>query len=590
MARKIALLQLNQTVGDLAGNVGRIETLLTLAAAAGADAAVATELAISGYPPRDLLLQDDFVAACMSAAGTISTPIPLLVGSPLPGKPRQLPGNGALRIDTDGGVREVTRKQLLPTYEVFDEARYFSPDSRPGIVRGLGGLDLGVTICEDAWQHAKLVPSDYQSDPIEQLAVWAGQGVELVATVNLSSSPFHATKQSSRLTVARAAAKTLGHPFLLANQVGGNDDLLFDGHSIAALPNGDVVSAPGWVEGVLLVDLDDFAASVWITEESSSANAADFIAAGDEQVIESGGEGELAGGGTSAQTTDSVLDLLAAVTVGLRDYCHKSGLAKVVLGMSGGIDSSVAACLAVRAMGPDSVIGISMPSRHSSQHSKDDAQATATALGLEYLVLSIEELHTVAEKRLSRELRRGPALAGENVQARLRGLLVMGIANSRAAMAIATGNKSELAQGYCTLYGDMVGGYAPLGDLWKSEVYALAVALNEEAISQGKPAPITQSTMSKPPSAELSPNQRDDDTLPPYDILDAILQGHIEQGQSEPELVAAGHDAQTVREVLERLARTEHKRWQMPPAPRVSVRAFGQGWRQPLAANHNWRQ
>ncbi|PXY76878.1 MAG: NAD+ synthase [Methanobacteriota archaeon] len=584
MARKIALLQLNPTVGDLAGNVRRLETLLVLAADAGAVAAVATELAISGYPPRDLLLQDDFIAACIEAAETISTPIPLLVGSPVPRKPRQLPGNGALRIDYDGAVREVTRKQLLPTYEVFDEARYFSPDSRPGIVRGLGGLDLGVTICEDAWQHAGLVPSDYQTDPIEQLAAWTGQGVELVATVNLSSSPFHATKQSSRLTVARAAAQTLGHPFLLANQVGGNDDLLFDGHSLAALPSGEVVSAPGWVEGVLLVDLDDFSASVWITEESSSADAADFIAAGDEQVIESGVEGE------SAKAVDSLNEILSAVTIGLRDYCHKSGLSKVVLGMSGGIDSAVAACLATRALGQDSVIGISMPSRYSSQHSKDDAEATAMALGIEYLELSIEEMHEVAEKRLNSEVSEGPPMVGENIQARLRGLLVMGIANSRSAMAIATGNKSELAQGYCTLYGDMAGGYAPLGDLWKSEVYALATALNEEALSRGEPAPITESTLTKPPSAELSPNQRDDDTLPPYDILDAILRGYIEQGLSEPELVAAGHDAVTVREVLERLARTEHKRWQMPPAPRVSQRAFGQGWRQPLAANHNWRQ
>ncbi len=577
MARKIALLQLNPTVGDLAGNVGRIEALLALAADAGALAAVATELAISGYPPRDLLLQEDFINGCLEAGGKISTTIPLLVGSPVPGKPRQRPGNGALRIDVAGAVREVTRKQLLPTYEVFDEARYFSPDSRPGIVRGLGGLDLGVTICEDAWQHSGLVPSDYQIDPIEQLATWTGQGVELVATVNLSSSPFHATKHSSRLAVARAAAKTLGHPFFLANQVGGNDDLLFDGHSLAALPSGEVVSAPGWVEGVLLVDLDDFSTAQWI--DSDGVVAASFIASGDERAS-----------GESGEPEDSVLDILDAVTVGLRDYCHKSGLSKVVLGMSGGIDSAVAACLATRALGPESVIGISMPSRHSSQHSKDDAEASATALGIEYLELSIEEMHNVTEKRLNSELSDGPALAGENIQARLRGLLVMGIANSRGAMAVATGNKSELAQGYCTLYGDMAGGYAPLGDLWKGEVYALAEALNEEALSQGRPAPITQSTLTKPPSAELSPNQRDDDTLPPYDILDSILRGYIEQGLSEPELVAAGHDAVTVREVLERLAQTEHKRWQMPPAPRVSQRAFGQGWRQPLAANHNWRQ
>ena len=570
MSKKIALLQVNPTVGDLAGNVSRIEVLATIAAEAGANAAIATELAISGYPPRDLLLESDFIAECLESAEKIRTPIPLLIGTPLASEPRQLPGNGVVRID-DAGCREVTRKQLLPTYDVFDEARYFTADNRPGIVRGFGGLDLGVTVCEDAWQHAGLVPTDYESDPIEHLASWAGQGIELMATVNLSSSPFHAAKHDTRLKVVRAAAKTLAHPFLLANQVGGNDDLLFDGCSLAALPSGEVVTAPAWQEGVLLVNLDNIIASQWLPADGGPPVAAETVSATTESVGD----------------TDS--DLLSAVTIGLRDYCRKSGLEKVVLGMSGGIDSAAAACIAVRALGADNVIGISMPSRYSSQHSIDDARDTATALGIEFLNFPIEEMHLSVERRMNGELSGGNPIAAENIQARLRGLLVMGIANARGAMAIATGNKSELGQGYCTLYGDMAGGYAPLGDLWKSEVYHLARLCNEEAEENGHPAPVTQSTMTKPPSAELAPMQKDEDTLPPYDILDAILRGHIEEMLTESELIAAGFSAETVREVLERLAASEHKRWQMPPAPRVSERAFGQGWRQPLAAEHRWR-
>ena len=560
MARIIALLQADPTVGDLEANATLIASLADAAATKGANLAVSTELVVSGYPPRDLLLQSEFIDACVEAAESITCSIPLLIGTPLPAKGRNLPGNGVLSNNGEG--REVVRKQLLPTYDVFDEARYFAADARPGIARTFGGLNLGVTVCEDAWQHAGHTPIDYDADPIEQIAEWVRQGVELDATVNLSASPFHVEKLSTRIEVARCAAKTLQHPFLLANQVGANDDLLFDGRSLVAWPDGRVVMAPAWNEGALVIDIDDFASAQWLGEGEIS-----HIAPGDDPI-----------------SADD--DLLQAVVSGLSGYCAKAGLKKIVLGLSGGIDSAVAACVASAAVGPENVTGIAMPSKHSSDHSLADAKATAAALGIEFLTISIEDLHENATDLLADLLASGDKVAGENIQARLRGLIVMAHANANHAMAIATGNKSELAQGYCTLYGDMAGGYAPLGDLYKMEVYDLAKQFNQRI----NPPPVNNSTMTKPPSAELAPDQRDDDKLPPYPILDEILRLHIEDRLEASEIVAKGFDASTVADVLVRLAQNEHKRWQMPPAPRVSRRAFGQGWRQPLAAKHAWRR
>ena len=560
MARIIALLQADPTVGDLEANATLIATLGDAAATKGANLAVSTELVVSGYPPRDLLLQSEFIDACVKAAENITCSIPLLIGTPLPAKGRNLPGNGVL--SNNGEVREVVRKQLLPTYDVFDEARYFAADARPGIARTFGGLNLGVTVCEDAWQHAGHTPIDYDADPIEQIAEWVRQGVELDATVNLSASPFHVEKLSTRVEVARCAAKTLQHPFLLANQVGANDDLLFDGRSLVAWPDGRVVMAPAWQEGALLIDIDDYSRAQWLGKGEIT-----HIAPGDDPI-----------------SADD--DLLQAVVSGLSGYCAKAGLKKIVLGLSGGIDSAVAACVASAAVGPENVTGIAMPSKHSSDHSLADAQATAAALGIEFLTISIEDLHENATTLLADLLASGDKVAGENIQARLRGLIVMAHANANHAMAIATGNKSELAQGYCTLYGDMAGGYAPLGDLYKMEVYDLAKQFNQLS----NIPPVNDSTMSKPPSAELAPDQRDDDKLPPYPILDEILCLHIEYRLEASEIVAKGFDANVVADVLVRLAQNEHKRWQMPPAPRVSRRAFGQGWRQPLAAKHAWRR
>ncbi len=587
LSRLIALLQVDSTVGDLDGNANRIESLSQLALDNGASLAVSTELAISGYPPRDLLLQPDFVKMAQQKASTLSVKIPVLVGTPVvPDGERQLPANGVIRAGPLSSHpngkqtnRVVARKQLLPSYDVFDETRYFQASNRSGICRTIGDLDLGVTVCEDAWQAAGMTPSEYGVDPIENLAEWGRQGVELDVTVNLSASPYHADKVGTRIQVCRTASKVLNHPFLLANQVGGNDDLLFDGCSLAAWPDGTVVVAPSWKEGVLLVDIDDPSNSKWI---SSTAEDSLQIGSSEIKFLSPNDDGY-------EQESDLIEDITDAVVTGLSDYCRKSNISKIVLGLSGGIDSAVAACVAAEAVGPENVLGIAMPSRFSSQHSLDDAKYTAESLGLEFKIESIDQLHTTLDSQIGEMLESGHNVASENVQSRLRGLIVMAHANAQGRMAIATGNKSELAQGYCTLYGDMAGGYTPLGDLYKMQVYAIAEEFNSRAKIGGRSPPVNQSTLSKPPSAELAPEQKDEDTLPPYPVLDEILKLHIEQSMDAEAMIENGLDRKTVLEVLTRLERNEHKRWQMSPAPRVSSRAFGQGWRRPLASRHDWR-
>ena len=583
----IALLQFDPTVGDLDHNGRRLAALAQQALSSGAKVGISTELAVCGYPPRDLLMERDFVERSMVAALTLETPLPVLVGTPIPSEDeRTLPTNGVVRagpafasITGDEHGRIVAEKQLLPTYDVFDEARYFTPKNRSGLARSFGGFTLGVTVCEDAWQSAGMTPSSYTQDPIEHIAEWCRQGVDIDATVNLSASPFHSEKFTTRLAVARHAAAVLGHPFLLANQVGGNDDLLFDGRSLAVWPDGRAIVAPSWQEGVLIVDISSPEACQWV-----ASDAEDALAIGEAPLM------HLEANDDGTAMTDAIEELTNAVVAGLADYCRKSSITSVVLGLSGGIDSAVAACVAVAALGAENVTGLAMPSRHSSQHSIDDAIHTAKALGMAHHLHEIDAMHTSVEGVLGEVLANGHPVAAENLQARLRALLVMGYANANASMAITTGNKSEIAQGYCTLYGDMAGGYAPLGDVYKMEVYAMAERFNQRAEASGRTAPVSTSTMTKPPSAELAPDQTDQDSLPPYDELDAILRSHIEGGLNTDDLIARGFDAATVMDVLQRLERNEHKRWQMPPAPRVSPRAFGQGWRRPLASNHDWRR
>ena len=587
LSRIIGLLQVDSTVGDLAGNAARIELLAETARQNGAKLAIATELAICGYPPRDLLLQPDFITSSFASAKSLSVDIPVLVGSPIPSEnERNLPANGVVRSGSlnaspngDNTNRVVAKKQLLPSYDVFDETRYFSPAHRSGICRSIGDLNLGVTVCEDAWQAAGLTPSSYGQDPIDSLAEWGRQGVNLDATVNLSASPYHADKVSSRVKVCRTAAQILQHPFLLANQVGGNDDLLFDGCSLAAWPDGTVVVAPAWQEGVLIIDLDQPDKSKWV-----GMDAEDALVVGNDTMK------MLTNKNDGRESLDALIeDITDAVITGLADYCRKSGIKQIVLGLSGGIDSAVAACVACAAVGPSNVIGIAMPSRFSSQHSLTDAEYTAKALGMDFKVQPIDEMHSSLEGQINDVLENGNPVASENIQSRLRGIIVMAHANAQSRMAIATGNKSEIAQGYCTLYGDMAGGYTPLGDLYKMQVYALAEIFNQRATIAGKQPPVNQSTMTKPPSAELAPDQKDEDSLPPYQVLDEILRLHIEHTMDADDIVAAGHPRNVVVDVLARLERNEHKRWQMSPAPRVTNKAFGQGWRRPLASKHDWR-
>jgi len=587
LSRIIGLLQVDSTVGDLAGNAARIESLAQTARQNGAKLAIATELAICGYPPRDLLLQPDFINSSFASAKSLSVDIPVLVGSPIPSEnERNLPANGVVRSGSlnaspngDNTNRVVAKKQLLPSYDVFDETRYFSPAHRSGICRSIGDLNLGVTVCEDAWQAAGLTPSSYGQDPIDSLAEWGRQGVNLDATVNLSASPYHADKVSSRVKVCRTAAQILQHPFLLANQVGGNDDLLFDGCSLAAWPDGTVVVAPAWQEGVLIIDLDQPDKSKWV-----GMDAEDALVVGNDTMK------MLTNKNDGRESLDALIeDITDAVITGLADYCRKSGIKQIVLGLSGGIDSAVAACVACAAVGPSNVIGIAMPSRFSSQHSLTDAEYTAKALGMDFKVQPIDEMHSSLEGQINDVLEDGNPVASENIQSRLRGIIVMAHANAQSRMAIATGNKSEIAQGYCTLYGDMAGGYTPLGDLYKMQVYALAEIFNQRATIAGKQPPVNQSTMTKPPSAELAPDQKDEDSLPPYQVLDEILRLHIEHTMDADDIVAAGHPRNVVVDVLARLERNEHKRWQMSPAPRVTNKAFGQGWRRPLASKHDWR-
>ena len=578
---------MDSTIGDLAGNSSRIEALGKIAAQNGANVAITTELAICGYPPRDLLLQPDFVKMSFQRARNLDVEIPLLVGTPTPpDKDRQLPSNsvvraGPIEVKSNGeqSNRIIAKKQLLPSYDVFDETRYFTPAKESGLCQDIGELNLGVTICEDAWQAAGLTPSTYGKDPIENLAEMTRNGISLDATVNLSASPYHADKVSSRIAVCRQAAKILDHPFLLANQVGGNDDLLFDGCSLVAWPDGQVVIGPSWKEGVLLVDLDQPNMCQWF-----DLSLADSLSIGNSVIkhVSSDLDGH-------EGFSDLIDDITDAVITGLADYCRKSGIKSVVLGLSGGIDSAVAACVAAAAVGPENVLGIAMPSRYSSQHSIDDAKYTAQALGIEFKIESIDGVHSNLESQIGEMLTAGSSVASENIQSRLRGIIVMAHANAQGRMAIATGNKSELAQGYCTLYGDMAGGYTPLGDLYKMQVYALADVFNKRALDFGLKAPISKSTLTKPPSAELAPDQKDEDSLPPYDVLDEILRLHIEQTMDADDIAGKGFNRETVIDVLSRLERNEHKRWQMSPAPRVTSKAFGQGWRRPLASRHDWR-
>ncbi|MFN5296685.1 MAG: NAD+ synthase [Planctomycetaceae bacterium] len=556
---RIALAQLNPIVGDLAGNSERLLDMVRQASAFQPHLLVAPELFLSGYPPKDLLLRHGFVEACDRAVDDLATRLPpslgLLVGHPTHrGVPRGYSGNAASLI-AGGRVQETILKCLLPNYDVFDERRYFVPAKR-AYCRVFQKRRLGVHICEDAWFREPgttyHLPPERHPDPVQQLA-----DGEAELFINLSASPFEIDKPQRRIELCQRHVSRHGRPFLFVNQVGGNDDLVFDGNSLAMDATGRVVA-----------QLRPFAEDLGVFE------------------LQAGGRLRRLTDHGAAAPREREADLLDALVLGLRDYARKSGFTDCVLGLSGGIDSAVAAAVAARALGPERVHGLALPSRHSSEHSLADARVLAERLGIDLEVVPIDAMHRAYEQAASvgADLASQPGgLADQNLQARIRGACVMTRSNRHGWLALATGNKSELAVGYCTLYGDMAGGFAVLADLFKRDVYALARYLNQQA---GKDL-IPESSLTKAPSAELAPNQFDQDTLPPYPVLDAILEGLVEQELSVAEL-AQQFPLETVRWVQSRVDRNEFKRRQMAPGIKLSARAFGTGRRMPMAARFDW--
>jgi len=546
---RIALAQLNPTVGDLRGNSALVRNAAERAANEGAELLVCSELVICGYPPKDLLLRDDFVAACDRTVEQLAKELPqgpgVIVGHATHfGLSGDRMANAASLLHGGRIVRTIP-KMLLPNYDVFDERRYFRPADEVSPLE-FGGLRLGVHICEDAWWGEP--DTFYHEDPAHQpdpIAELAKQKVDLF--INLSASPFEVAKPDRRAGILQRYVKAHRRPFLFVNEVGGNDDLVFDGHSLVVDAEGRVVKRlAGFESDFAIVDT----ASLPKTPTPPVARREDLI--------------------------------LHALVLGLRDYMQKSGFTDCVLGLSGGIDSALAACIAARAVGPKNVHGLLMPSRYSSDHSVRDAQSLADALGIDAQTIPINEVHKAYEALtvIGGDLE-GPeaSLADQNLQARIRGAIVMTRSNRYGWIALATGNKSELAVGYCTLYGDMCGGFAVLCDVLKRDVYAVSRYINE---LEGREV-IPESTITKAPSAELAPNQFDQDTLPPYPILDAILEGLVEREESVRAL-SLSFPAETVKWVARKLDRNEFKRRQMPPGIKLSQRAFGTGRRMPMAA------
>ncbi len=558
---RLALAQLNPTIGAIDHNAGLIERAIHEARAAGADLLVTPELSICGYPPKDLLLREGFIQRCAQTAKrigeTMTEGMAVILGCPLPIK------NGlanSLLLYRDNKLIDHYDKRLLPTYDVFDEDRYFVAGDR-AVVHEIAGVRVGLSICEDLWKGDDVGFADQHArdaDPVEALI---DAGAQLI--VNPSGSPFVLGKgKRHRELVARHAER---HSVFVAstNQVGGNDELIFDGHACVYDPKARLLAAgPGFQEHVTICDI-----------EPDTHGVADV----DDPRVGTTGE-EL---------------LSRALTLGVRDYVHKTGFERVVLGLSGGIDSAVTAVIAAAALGPKSVTCLAMPGKYSSGHSVEDARELAQRLGTKFVIVPIEEAFDGARatidsafddlgvSRLGASL---PDIAEENLQSRIRGMIVMAHSNRTGELVLTTGNKSELAVGYCTLYGDMNGGLAVLSDLLKTQVFAIARWINENALALGlPPSPIPQNTIDKPPSAELAPDQKDIDSLPPYDMLDPIVAGLIEQKLSPATLVSQGFDDAVVSRIARLIDQNEYKRKQLATGLKVSGVAFGFGRRMPIA-------
>ncbi|PYK92499.1 MAG: NAD+ synthase [Verrucomicrobia bacterium] len=557
---KIGFAQLNLTVGDLSGNFEKIARAYERLAAAGAELVLTPELAITGYPPQDLVFKSRFVPENLEALERLHRRLgtaALLVSFVHRNEGRGKPFHNAAALLEAGKPMRKAHKSLLPTYDVFDEDRYFEPASRvePFDVHG---QKIGVTICEDIWTEHYLPRPLYDIEPVRGLI---DQGADII--VNLSASPFSLHKPAVRREMVGALARAYQRPICYCNAVGGNDQLVFDGNSIAVNAAGELIAQlPGFCENELIVDTD-------------KARATEF------------------------HESKTPVDLFAALSLGVRDYLRKCNFKSAVLGLSGGIDSAVVAAIAVDALGAENVIGVSMPSQYSSRGSIDDARTLARNLGTKFLEIPITNAFATFKAQFAEIFAGRPEDATEeNMQPRLRAMTLMALSNKFGHLLLTTGNKSELAVGYCTIYGDMAGGLAVISDVPKTMVYELARWINSDYASRAgekrdPPSPgsgaagiIPRSTIDKPPSAELKPNQTDQDTLPPYDILDEILRLYVEENLSARDIIGHGFDEKTVRWVQRRVDLNEYKREQAAPGLKVTSRAFGVGRRMPIAQKY----
>ncbi len=577
---RLAAAQLDTVVGDLQGNVDRIVEALGRAEEQGADVLVTPELAITGYPPEDLLLKPGFVAdnlvaldkvaastgACAAVVGFVDRLGPEPLGARRVGGDVRAPNGPAGRlanaaaICADGRIVGVYHKRLLPNYGVFDEERWFEPGCEPLRLYEIAGVRVGVSICEDVW---------FDDGPV---CAQGAAGAQIV--VNLNASPYSIGRRAERLAILRRRVAESGSVLAYVNQVGGQDELVFDGASLIVDVDGSLVAAGAqFTPELLVVDVPAHPTPVPATDAAL-------------EIVALGGAvraGRPLPAPVAPAPLDPVAEVYEALVLGTRDYLVKNGFSDAVIGLSGGIDSSLVAAVAVDALGPAHVHGLSMPSRYSSDGSRSDADDLARRLGIELRVVPIEEAHRAVGNLLVPLLSGPPAgLTDENLQSRLRGLLLMAMSNAKGWIVLTTGNKSEMATGYSTLYGDSAGGFAVIKDVPKTLVYALCHYRNARSEAAGSEGPIPPAVIDKAPSAELRPDQRDDQSLPPYDVLDPVLRAYVERDRTAAELVDDGFDPVVVDRVVRLVDGAEYKRRQMPPGVRVSTKAFGKDRRMPI--------
>ena len=578
---KIAIAQINPTVGDLTGNAQRILNAAQQAARLGADLLLTPELSLCGYPPRDLLMRPSFIQLMKQAIAALAADLPpdltTLVGfaqeNSAAASEGEKPVFNSVALLQSGQVKEIFHKRLLPTYDVFDEDRYFAPGTEANsfIYKAKkyktkkgnknSSVHIGVTICEDLWNEESFWGKrSYPTDPIQELAA---KEVDIV--VNLSASPFVSGKQTLRERMIAHAATQNNCPIVYVNQVGGNDDLIFDGQSLAVNRAGKLISrAAAFDCDLQIIEFDE------ASKDLKAAQVRPLPAVADAEIWD-------------------------ALVLGVKDYARKCGFTKAVIGLSGGVDSALVSAIAAAALGPDNVLGVLMPSPYSSDHSISDAEQLAHNLGIATQTIPIGRLMGGYDQTLE-TLFAGTesGVTEENLQSRIRGNLLMAIANKFGHLLLSTGNKSEMAVGYCTLYGDMNGGLAVIADVPKTRVYSICQWLNHSSNQNLNPTSngslnhggeiIPSNIITKPPSAELKPGQVDQDSLPDYDTLDDILERLIQKQQSADDIVAAGHLAKVVEKVVRLVTRAEFKRRQTPPVLKVTDRAFGMGWRMPIAS------